>query len=278
VSALVQSKDFYADTEAKKVGKGFFQRVENVIKSALNKRQKFDGKENDHIKSKKMNLSEIFSQDFDEDLIISHFEEAIVRKTDDPIEIFSQNLTDKIQYKIYYEGGQISFQLLNEEKKPAELIFAKTDQGWNMYHRLVQSQELGISGTTFLKQAEKFFEILKKNKKIKEEKIGFEAGQVDVIEWGIKNGYDFATEEDRKKFEKVKNGDAGFVTGVDLVDPSDKIEKKNFIVSREKYDAWDKNTNIHYQNLSERFVLVKKIPVEKIVQMPQTQRSEKLAA
>ena len=147
-----------------------------------------------------------------------------------------------------------------------------------MYHRLVQSQNLGISGTTFLRKAEDFFGILKQNKKIEEENIGFEAGQMDVIEWGLKNGYDFQTNIDREKFEKVKKGNPGFVTGVDLVDPEDGMEKKNFIVSRQKYDTWDKNPNIDYKDLQEGFVLIKKIQMGKGVQMPGSNDLPQLAA
>ncbi|MBT3349511.1 hypothetical protein HN954_01425 [bacterium] len=268
VEAFLQP-GFFTPDQAEELGEDFFKRIEAVV-SEKNK-QRIEA-------TTEINPKESFLQDFDESQIVKNFESAVARNSKDHLEVFSKNLDEKNQYKIYYEGDRISFQLLNESGKTAELIFDRMDKGWNMYHRLVQSQNLGISGTTFLRKAEDFFGILKQNKKIEEENIGFEAGQMDVIEWGLKNGYDFQTNIDREKFEKVKKGNPGFVTGVDLVDPEDGMEKKNFIVSRQKYDTWDKNPNIDYKDLQEGFVLIKKIQMGKGVQMPGSNDLPQLAA
>lgn len=95
---------------------------------------------------------------------------------------------------------QLEFQLTNPEtKKVAHMIFEENSKhhgDWNMMHRLVDTGELGISGSEFLEHSENYLRLLAQRKYISLNKFEAEASQSTVIEWLQKNKYRFSTPED----------------------------------------------------------------------------------
>lgn len=105
-------------------------------------------------------------------------------------------------------GGGIGFLIEKNGNREAQITFTPEKDRLNMTHREVHSQKFGISGGTLLKTIEEYFRVLTKEAIIPPELKYFsiEAGQVKVIEWVLKNGYQFEKESDAKLFEEIVSG------------------------------------------------------------------------
>lgn len=109
----------------------------------------------------------------------------------------------------FYDFRSIQFRLLNESSKNvAELIFEEHRDHvgvWKLTHRTVNTNELGISGTEFLQKAEEYIKLVANNRSIIAEKFSADASQEKVINWLLKNGYEFSSAEDSKMYDHYLN-------------------------------------------------------------------------
>lgn len=95
----------------------------------------------------------------------------------------------------------LEFQITNADKKNiAHIIFEQSSEqagSWDLVHRLVDTAELGISGTEFFEQAERYLQALTDNKYIELDNITASSSQPIVINWLQKNGFEFISDSDR---------------------------------------------------------------------------------
>jgi hypothetical protein len=123
---------------------------------------------------------------------------------------------------------------------------------WNIQHRFIKSKEIGVSGTDFLKKAEEFLKIFKKNNLLDTTIIGCGASQPSVISWLVnKNDFKFY---EKNKYNLADYGE--FKDG--LFVPNDKYEllkvydqynemmkddyliDKNFLLDKNNGERWQK--------------------------------------
>ncbi len=77
----------------------------------------------------------------------------------------------------------------------------------DMSHREVSSQDLGINGSAFLAKIEEYFKVMiERDEDFKIKEYSLETGQIEVIEWALKNGYFFRNNEEREVFELISRG------------------------------------------------------------------------
>jgi hypothetical protein len=113
---------------------------------------------------------------------------------------FSHNVVYQIHGNDYIleDGiGKFNFELYDIKNKRilAELILGvnntKEEKVFNMGHRIVDSKNIGVSGTDFLKKAEEYLKILKNNNKLLAKSIECEVSQPSVLLWLKKNNFSF---------------------------------------------------------------------------------------
>lgn len=99
------------------------------------------------------------------------------------------------------ESRFLEFQITDEAKNyKAKIIFDEDQQGsgkWELTHRLINTDKLGITGTEFLHMAENYLESLAKKGYIKLDEYLVAASQTSVVSWLTKNEYQFSSEEDK---------------------------------------------------------------------------------
>lgn len=109
------------------------------------------------------------------------------------------------------QGSDFLFSLSKDESTPAvnELGFhymsSPKGNGYDIGHRIVRSQKDGISGSEYLKKAEEYLNILKKNGLINYDILGVHSVQLGVTAFFLKNGYNFVSSEQKESFEDLKN-------------------------------------------------------------------------
>ena len=97
----------------------------------------------------------------------------------------------------------------NEDVNELRFLKSEVDFGgikrkvWDFQHRLVQSQEFGVTGTDFFNRAQEYLTILMKEKKIEHLPLYAEIGQPNVAQWLIKNGFEL-DDTSKKKLESVE--------------------------------------------------------------------------
>ncbi len=147
---------------------------------------------------------EIFSEPLNEEEVIRPFKDK-----SENLVYYKKHLSPEYTYQVYKYSSLFKF--LIEPSGPsyntAELIFAQEGKELNLKHRLVNSKEvLGISGSDFLLKAEEYFKILRNFNEIKENMVGIEVGQPEVLKWALKNNFTFKDEKQRVLYESILSG------------------------------------------------------------------------
>lgn len=152
-------------------------------------------------------------------------------------EVFNRDLGFGVNYKIYVthfgETRCLIFQLLTENnQKPAEIILEQEiyeNPGvWSMPHRIVRTGNLGISGSTFLAKIEEYVSILSNKGYDKLSEIDVDCSQSKVIEWLLKNGYQFEDDISTSEWDKLQSSPGQYLNV--LVDNEDGIEGKDLFI------------------------------------------------
>lgn len=178
---------------------------------------------------------------------------------------FKEVLPAAMEYRVYMKDGTLVFQLLqNETDKLAEFIIKDNGKGFEIQHRLVQSQDQGISGTDFLKKTEGYFRILMEKQLIPRKPLLLDVGQKEVLEWALKNGFTFEDPAEAQTYATLHEHPELRTDITDTTDPE--MTKSGYIMSQNAYEQWaDENTRraakgeklVPAQNASLRFHLKK---------------------
>ena len=166
-------------------------------------------------------IKDNFNRPFDEAKVLKGFETPM-DLGDGFYEVYSDMIDTNVEYQICTKRNekleQIIFHLFdtlnNSKNKPiGNLIFkeAVDDEGkpaWNLMHRAVESKNIGVSGTNFLKKAEEYFKILKRDGIITEQNFTTEVSQPSVLAWMQNNGFTLskANKNDPSDFIESQNG------------------------------------------------------------------------
>lgn len=162
-----------------------------------------------------------FNRPFDEATVLKGFESP-TDLGDGFYEVYSDDIDANIEYQICIKKiekiEQVIFHLFdtlnNSENKPVgNLIFKEDvdDEGkpaWNLKHRAVESKNIGVSGTDFLKKAEEYFKIMKRDGIITEQNFTTEVSQPSVLAWMENNGFAVSktSKNDPSDFIESQNG------------------------------------------------------------------------
>ncbi len=108
----------------------------------------------------------------------------------------------------------------SEKSILGNLVFSTTDQNpyYHLRHREVATGTLEISGSDVLKKAEAFIQTLIETNILPERPFVINAGQLAVIDWGLKNGYVFRIKDRQELYEAIAAGHPGYVTDVTITD------------------------------------------------------------
>ena len=160
---------------------------------------------------------------------ISDIKETTVESADDYV-VFSTQLrigearfqceiTAHIDLREHYNEqiqelgfGVVSVVDPSEESSTQELPYAHLDfeigresAFIELAHREVYTQSLGLGGSTFLYLVEQQLKNLIESGHLPDRPILIEAGQSRVIDWALKNGYQFMTEAEAELYEQIQS-------------------------------------------------------------------------
>ncbi len=122
----------------------------------------------------------------------------------------------------------------NSELVYRSLEFPGVGKGFNLIHRVVRTQKEGISGTTFLKKAEEYLAILKKNNLIECNWIAAESTQPNVTEFLLQNGFHFVSDSKQQHEKYLANQEAYEFINLDFID--NPLERDQAPVLKEAFD------------------------------------------
>jgi hypothetical protein len=129
-----------------------------------------------------------------------------------------------------FEGYE--FQILEgDTHKIANLMFERRlgEAGpWDMVHRIVDTGELGISGTELLNWSEEYLKIANELRVSDIEQIAANSYQPKVTRWLIKNGYHFAQENDERIYQDYLDNPSGYE--LVKVDYGDEITERDLFL------------------------------------------------
>lgn len=146
---------------------------------------------------------------------------------------------DNYAYSVFIrqhdKSEALEFKLVNKEDKlESELVFTQplnTEDGqWNLAHRIIRSQDAGVTGTKFLHKAESFLRGLDTLGYKKIDKIFADASQESVINWLQKNNFNFATEQDRQEYQNYQDSKEDY-EGVVVYDENG-TEKDPYLIKK----------------------------------------------
>lgn len=149
-----------------------------------------------------------------------------------------------------------------EDKETANLEFKKqkplneSEYYYNMSHRYINSKAQGVSGTDFLNKAEDFLKILKKNGHLDATKMGCGVSQVSVLEWLLKNNFNFHTSNQNKSEDfYTRNPDGTISLGdkfilMKALDKDHNLLKDSYIIDSDfitspKFKKWQNSLTFH---------------------------------
>jgi len=139
--------------------------------------------------------------------MIRKFQDA--EKSTEATKLFEVEIGRNLSFVAYKAearfGGGIVFRIMDGKDVKTQITFNPEESGvLGMVHREVQSQSLGISGSSFLRKIEEYFQILKEaNALTSATSYSVDAGQSTVIQWALRNGYEFKDLEQRMLFESI---------------------------------------------------------------------------
>jgi hypothetical protein len=163
-----------------------------------------------------VSLKQEFLNPFDEAEVLRQFNsKSESLNPEEPSEIFSQKIGN-FDYSVLEKKNmfEVHFELTSDKTKApdSQIIIRRLDSkkegtGYNIIHRIVRTQKDGVGGTSFLKKAEEYIAILRKNKLIDCNWLGLESGQPDVTDFFIKNGYGVIQEMSEPYLKYLENKD-----------------------------------------------------------------------
>lgn len=209
--------------------------------------------EMDHEAFDRAKLKNEFLNPFDDEEVIVGFNEPLREMEDRELttpqkrlyEVYNRVYGDLV-YQVLRLGEKDSrsvdlfFTLSEEGKIPkSELVFRSLDspmgeRGFNLAHRIVGTQKEGIGGSAFLKKAEDYLAILKKNNQIECGWIAVDCAQPNVTEFFLKNGYRFLTGGNTVYEKYLSNPEAFKTIMVDFV--NDPGPRDPYPVLKEAFD------------------------------------------
>lgn len=165
-----------------------------------------------------------FSRPFDEAKVLKGFESP-TDLGDGFYEVYSDNIDENIEYQICIKKieklEQVIFHLFdtlnNSENKPVgnlifkEAVDGKGEPAWNLMHRAVESKNIGVSGTDFLKKAEEYFKILKRDGIVTEQNFTTEVSQPSVLAWMQNNGFTLSNANNNDPSDFIESQDGKYV-------------------------------------------------------------------
>jgi len=183
--------------------------------------------------------------------------------------LFETNISESLTFVAYKAeesfGGGIMFRIVEGEDIKAQITFNSEEEGaFNMVHREVQSQSLGISGSSLLRKIEEYFKILQESKSLPNKLIfSIEAGQETVAQWALKNGYEFKSAEQEQLFNSIISGQKGDEYVVTNIGDGNLYD--SYIFEKDVYSQHEKE--IHKdptlaKEHSVRFTLIRKMQPE----------------
>ncbi len=186
-----------------------------------------------------------FNQKISKDL--SYQIEASIENID------NKKVLDKVLFSLYssLEDKDIADLEFKKQKPPNE-----SEYYYNMIHRYINSKALGISGTDFLNKAEDFLKILKKNGHLDAKKMGCGVSQVSVLEWLLKNNFNFHTSNQNKSEDFYTRNQVGEIVLQDkfilmkALDKDHDILKDSYIIDSDfitspKFKKWQNHLTFH---------------------------------
>lgn len=111
---------------------------------------------------------------------------------------------------------ELKFRVKHKEKIVAHLAFKQETPGeFDLYHRLVESKELGISGTDMLLKCEAYLKKLEQLGLLDTSpKIVLNTAQIGVIKWVEKNNFVFQNKDQAVLFENILQNKTDSITVV----------------------------------------------------------------
>lgn len=197
------------------------------------------------------------------------------------ITYYEEFLTPEVNFMVYRYRDTWEFQLTDQKHSAIEFVVSDAGERLDITHRLVlpSAKEWGVNGTLFLKKMEAYLQFLRRKKLVEEKKpLGLNAGQEQVIEWGLRNGFRFEREEDGELYDAItKKEKDGYVREVADEKADNGMIRTGYIMTREAYAEWrreneeiraanlkalekDQKPSIKVPRLSLRFQLVKMLP------------------
>lgn len=197
----------------------------------------------DSFEQAKENIQTEFLQPFDDAVEIESPWLELNEKRESsrvPTEFMLQKNVGDYQYNVYLhhvgEGRYLEFQLKDSDNnKLAELGFNESlnEPGvWNLDHRLVRTQAVGVNGTMFLRKAEEYLAVLKVKQLAQVDKVIAQSTQPKVTEWFLTNGYEINDPGSQEVFRQYQEQPEQFE--LVEVDHLDKVDKKDlFLFTKE---------------------------------------------
>ncbi len=189
--------------------------------------------------------------------------------------LFDLNIYDNIRFEAHKGqdkfGGGYCFRILDGDTIKAQMNFeVKEGSILNVFHREVNSQKLGINGSSLLKKIEEYFGLMiERDKDFKIKGYSMESGQIKVVKWALKNGYSFKEKEEEELFASICSGEESreyIIADVGNVKLEDKKLFQRYIFERgvyeEKKEEMEKNPDLA-EKYSLRFTLFKSVKKER---------------
>lgn len=206
----------------------------------------------DHGAFERAKLKNEFLSPFNDEEVITGFNQPLREMENPDAEIGKQRM-DEIYQRVY---GDLVYQILKVNEKnsqsmdlffdlskedgsvKSELIFRSLSSpignGFNLAHRIIKTQQEGIGGSSFLKKAEEYLAILKKNNLIECNWIAVESAQPNVTEFFLKNGYHILTDGNSTYERHLSNPEDFEMIDIDFID--NPVDRDPTPVLKEAFD------------------------------------------
>lgn len=204
----------------------------------------------------------------EKDILASNFISS--KNNPEAVLLFNLNINNNIRFEAYKGedkfGGGYCFRIIDGDRIKAQMNFeVKKDFALSLFHREVNSQKLGINGSSLLRKIEEYFEVIvEKDKDFEIKEYSMESGQIKVIRWALKNEYSFR-EEDEELFDLICSGHKSekyIIADIGDEKLEDKKLFQGYIFERniyeEKREEMEKDPSLA-EKYSLRFTLFKKI-------------------
>lgn len=187
------------------------------------------------------------SPEVHEDCFIEEALAVIAERDDVPECIYREILDSHTSFNVLATTDKAGDRLLifkirtnvtGEEKRPAEL-FLKIDEHNNLYsmtHRWVETKAYGVSGTDLLQKAESILARLFARGIYEPRPLFIKAGQVNVLNWAIKNGFEFTSPAEASLYGDVQTNPEKYRTDISVTDESG-WTREGFIFERKVADT-----------------------------------------